>query len=96
MIAARKVRVRFQRHYLWIVVAALLMLFAATTVFAATPTPVPPTATYVPLMIPINDVFTQANVWMQTLSPVESLSIGILVALAVFGFLYKAIKSAFG
>ena len=53
-------------------------------------------ATPVPLVIPLSDIFTQANNWLQTLSPIESLAIGITIALAVFGFLYKAIKSAFG
>lgn len=67
----------------------LVELGSAKVILAQTSTPVP-------LVIPLNDIFVQANNWMQTLSPIESLSIGILVALAVFGFLYKAIKSAFG
>ncbi len=52
--------------------------------------------TPVPLVIPINAIFTQANNWLSTLSPIASLGIGIIIALAVFGFLSKAIKSAFG
>jgi hypothetical protein len=80
---------------------ALLMLLMVSPLghtliaYASTATPVP-TETIAPLVIPINQIFTQANNWINTLSPVVSLSIGVMIALAVFGFLASAIKSAFG
>ena len=74
----------------------VVLALSFSPVFASTPTPIPPTATIVPLNIDLSPIFVQANQWLQTLSPIESLSIGIVIALAVFGFLYKAIRSAFG
>ncbi len=75
---------------------SVLVLSQVMIARAQTATPVPPTATIQPLVIPINQIFTQANNWISTLSPVVSLSIGVMIALAVFGFLASAIKSAFG
>lgn len=71
---------------------ALLIGTGVYTAFAQTATPEP---TSVPLVIPIDAIFVQANSWMQTLSPIMSLSVGIIIALAVFGFLAAAIKQAF-
>lgn len=51
--------------------------------------------TPVPLVIPLNNIFIQANNWLQTLSPVMSLGIGIVIALAVYGILTKTFKTAF-
>ncbi len=52
-------------------------------------------ATAVPLDIPIDQVFASTNDWMTTFAPVAAIGIGITIALAVFGYLGKAIASAF-
>lgn len=53
------------------------------------------TATIVPLDIPINPVFEQTNNWMATFAPIVAIGIGITLALAIFGFIARMIKSAF-
>ncbi len=87
------------RPYLYgLMMLGLLMLTQARQVFvayASTATPVP-SDTPVALVIPINAIFTQANNWISTLSPIVSLSIGVVIAVAVFAFLSNAIKSAVG
>lgn len=77
-------------------VAALVVMSGFAMMFGQSSYIVHADDTPVPLVIPINAIFSQANNWLQTLSPIESLGIGIIIALAVFGFLAKAIKSGFG
>ena len=91
-IKARFTWVKFKWPVVSVTAAAYAVLSHAAA-FAQTDTPEP---TAVPLVIPINAIFTQANNWIATLSPIASLGIGVIIALAVFGFLSKAIQSAFG
>lgn len=78
-----------------VLVAVLFAMSGLALMFGQSQLILAQSDTPVPLVIPINTIFVQANNWMQTLSPIMSLSIGIIIAVAVFGFLAKAIKSAF-
>jgi hypothetical protein len=69
--------------------AAVVSLFGnVMVIYAQTPT-------MVPLQIPINPVMSSTNDWMATFAPIAAIGIGMTLALAVFAFLGKTIKSAF-
>jgi hypothetical protein len=66
-------------------IAALCVLTLIGAMVARPPVIFAVDDTPVPLVIPINAIFTQANNWLSTLSPIASLGIGIIIALAAFG-----------
>lgn len=90
-------RLRFFVFTKWSALALLLalVLFAPLAAFAATPTPIPPTETLVPLFIPINPLMVSTNSWLQTFAPIVSIGLGIGLALAVLGYVGNMIRSAF-
>lgn len=47
------------------------------------------------LEIPVEEIFTSTNDWMQTFAPIAAIGIGITIALAVLGYLGKMIAGAF-
>lgn len=51
--------------------------------------------TPVPLEIPTDVIFTEANNWITTFAPIAAIGIGITIALAVLGYIGKMIASAF-
>jgi response regulator of citrate/malate metabolism len=51
--------------------------------------------TAVPLEIPTDVIFTEANNWISTFAPIAAIGIGITIALAVLGYIGKMIASAF-
>lgn len=51
--------------------------------------------TAVPLDIPTDVIFTEANNWIVVFAPIAAIGIGISIALAVLGYLGKMIKGAF-
>lgn len=51
--------------------------------------------TPVPLEIPTDVIFTEANNWITIFAPIAAIGIGISIALAVLGYLGKMISSAF-
>lgn len=87
--------IRVQKRYLiWLLVFTMLFVQVMIT-YAVTPTPIPPTATPIPLTIPTNVIFDSTNNWMGTFAPIVAIGIGISVAIAILGYLGKIIKSAF-
>lgn len=87
-----------QRYGAALLCAALVgiaLLAPGALAHAATPTPIPPTATMVPIDIPINTLMESANNWLTTFAPIAAIGIGISIALAVLGYLGHMIKSAF-
>jgi len=83
------------RKLIMLALLLVLLLIQVAPIFAQTNTPIPPTATIVPLSIPTNAIFTETNSWMATFAPVAAIGIGISIALAVLAYLGKMIKSAF-
>jgi hypothetical protein len=51
--------------------------------------------TPVPITIPTDIIFTEANNWIETFAPIAAIGIGISIALAVLGYLGKMIIGAF-
>jgi hypothetical protein len=49
----------------------------------------------VPITIPTDIIFTEANNWIETFAPIAAIGIGISIALAVLGYLGKMIIGAF-
>jgi hypothetical protein len=71
---------------------ALMMLMGGVLLFAVGPTWA---QTPVPLVIPTNTIFTEANNWITIFAPIAAIGIGITIALAVLGYLGKMIAGAF-
>lgn len=67
----------------------VVALFALTVpAFAQTATPVP-------LVVPTNQIFIQANTWMGVFAPVVAIGVGIAVAIAILTFIGNEILRAF-
>lgn len=45
--------------------------------------------------IPVDDIFTQMNQWIQVIAPIFSVGIGISLAFAVLGFIGNVLIDAF-
>lgn len=84
-----------RQNLVLILVVAFLLALSVAPAFAQTNTPVPPTATPVPLTIPTGLIFSETNNWLDTFAPIAAIGIGISIALAVLGYLGKMIVSAF-
>lgn len=72
---------------------ALALLMAG--IFLVGQTAVTLAQTPVPLEIPTDVIFTEANNWIATFAPIAAIGIGIMIALAVLGYIGKMIASAF-
>jgi hypothetical protein len=68
------------------VLVVMLFMLAVPTFAQDTP---------VPLDIPVNPIFVQANIWMGVFAPIVAIGIGIAVSLAILGFIGKQIINAF-
>jgi hypothetical protein len=70
-------------------VGALLLtglLALPSAVFAQTP---------IPIEIPTDVIFTEANNWIITFAPIAAIGIGISIAIAILGYIGKMIIGAF-
>lgn len=63
-----------------------VFLLSASPTFAQTP---------VPITIPTDVIFTEANNWIEVFAPIAAIGIGISIALAVLGYLGRMIQGAF-
>ncbi len=77
------------------IVPALVAVLVGVMLFAPQMSTLAQDPTPVQLDIPIDTVFASTNDWMTTFAPIAAIGIGITIALAVFGYLGKAISSAF-
>jgi hypothetical protein len=78
----------------------LIMLFVLMTVpgagaFAQTATPIPPTATIVPITINTNGLLTQVNTWTSSLDDIVFLGVAIGIAIAILTFIGAKVLEAF-
>ncbi|MCU0463210.1 MAG: hypothetical protein MUF38_01430 [Anaerolineae bacterium] len=76
------------------IVLAMLVLTTAVA-FAQTNTPIPPTATNVAISVDTNEIFTSANSWIVTFTPIISIGLGISIAIAILLFIGREILKAF-
>ena len=76
----------------------LLMLALSSVTFPAaaqTNTPIPPTATIVPITINSNLLLTQVNTWTSSLDDIVFLGVAIAIAIAILTFIGNQILKAF-
>ncbi len=68
----------------FMILAAILAV--SVPAFAQTP---------VPIVVDTNEIFTQANNWIEVFAPILAIGIGISIALAILTFIGQQILKAF-
>lgn len=74
---------------------AVGLLLTPIVAFAQTNTPIPPTATIVPISINTNGLLTQINTWTASLDDIVFLGVAIAIAIAILTFIGVQVLKAF-
>ena len=86
---------KLNHHRMIVIVLFILASLTGVSAFAQTATPIPPTATIVPITINTNSLLTQINTWTGSLDDIVFLGVAIGIAIAILTFIGAQVLKAF-